>query len=40
MLKDFFDFSKKRTPKEAALFCVFHSALVTLVFVGLAALGL
>lgn len=28
MLKDMFDFSKKRTPKEAALFCVYHCALV------------
>ena len=35
MLKDLFDFSKKRTAKEAALFYVFYMgcfALVTLAF--------
>ncbi|HRC27752.1 MAG TPA: hypothetical protein PKX87_10005 [Alphaproteobacteria bacterium] len=40
MLKDFFNFSKKRTPREAALFCLFHTALVSVVLVGLSALGI
>lgn len=39
MLKDFFNFSRKRTVREAALFCVFHTALLTLVFAGLSVLG-
>lgn len=38
MLKDFFNFSRKRTMREAAVFCVFHMTLLTLVFAGLSVL--
>lgn len=38
MFKDFFNFSKKRTMREAALFCVFHTIIVTLLLAGLSAL--
>lgn len=39
MIAGFFDFSKKRSPKGAALFCVFHGALVAAVTTLLTWLG-
>lgn len=39
MISSFFDFSKKRSRKEAALFCVFHGALVASVTAILTWLG-
>lgn len=39
MIMGFFDFSRKRSAKEAALFCVFHGALVAAVTTLLTVLG-
>lgn len=39
MLNDMFDFSKKRTPKEAALFYIYHTGVVLAVIGILKLLG-
>lgn len=39
MIFSFFDFSKKRSIKEAAVFCVFHGALIAAVTTVLSWLG-
>lgn len=39
MIKDLFDFSRRRSKKEAAVFCVFHGALVAGVTTLLTYLG-
>lgn len=39
MIAGFFDFSKRRSKKEAALFCIFHGALVAVVTTALTWLG-